>query len=638
MLGIILYCVFLITGFLYADMYFKDKDLYFRIFAGGIFGNLALMAGIIPFGFIFGFTPLSHILLLIVFAVPCIYLLWRKGNVKDSFKKLGRMTEDAPISHLIFWTLIIPITVLIGILMTNHIMAPYEGGAIASGQCTYGDLAMHMGFITSIAEQRQFPPEYNVLAGYNLNYPFLIDSLSSSLYLFGTGLRAAILLPSYVFTLLLVMGFFYLAHKITEKKCVAVLATVFFFFCGGFGFSYFFEGAKADSTIFTRIFTAYYKTPTNLNDNNIRWSNTICDMIIPQRTTMAGWTIIVFALWLLLEAVKKKQNKDFWLLGAVAGCMPMIHTHSFLALGIISAVMFLLSFIKCDDKKSNFLRWLRYGGVALVLALPQLFIWTFTQTSGGSGFLIPTFNWVNKADPYLWFWLKNWGIIAIFLIPAVLSVKKENRDLVIACGAIFVIAELVLFQPNPYDNNKLFYIVYMIAVIIVSDYLFVLYDKLKGVRGRAFLAALVIFFGTLSGVLTIGREYNSGAEFQTFSKGQIEFAEFVKENTDADATFATSDNHLNPVSVLAGRNIYAGSSLYVYFHGFGPELSKRKDTIKKIYEAPNMETLKKLADGNNIKYILVSNSEEQAYEINQSTMNALKKLYDKDGIKLYEVK
>lgn len=637
MIGIALYCIFLIIGFLYADMYFKDRDLYFRIFSGGIFGNLALMAGIIPFGFIFGFTHLSHILLLIAFAVPCAYLMWRRKNVKTSLLKIGRMTEDAPINHLIFCTLILPVTALICVLMANHIMAPYSGGAIASGQSTYGDLAMHMGFVTSIAEQRQFPPEYNVLAGYNLNYPFLIDSLSSSLYLFGTGLRAAILLPSYIFALLLVMGFFYIAYTITGRRSVSVLATVFFFLCGGFGFAYFFEGAKADSTQFTKIFTEYYQTPTNLNEKNIRWSNTICDMIVPQRTTMAGWTVILFALWLLIEALREKKNSHFWLLGVVAGCMPMIHTHSFLDLGIISAVMFFLSFIKCEDKKENFLSWLRYGGVALVLALPQLFLWTFTQTSGGDGFLIPTFNWVNEKDPYLWFWLKNWGIIAIFTIPAALNVKKENRNLVIACAVLFLIAELVLFQPNPYDNNKLFYVVYMIAVIIVSDYLFVLYEKLSGVRGRAFLGALVIFFGTLSGILTIGREYKSGADFQTFSKAQIEFAEFVKENTDPHATFATADNHLNPVSVLAGRNIYAGSSLYVYFHGFGPELSKRKNVIKEIYTTSNVQNIKNIAQKNGIKYILVSHSEMQTYKVNPSVMNSFKKLYDKDGIQLYEV-
>ncbi|MBR0027348.1 MAG: hypothetical protein IJP58_01710, partial [Clostridia bacterium] len=166
-----------------------------------------------------------------------------------------------------------------------------------------------------------------------------MDMLSSSLMMFGTTLRWATLTPSFVFAFLVVMGFYHFAYALTEKKSVAVLSTVFFFLCGAFGFAYFFEGAKADPKQFTRFFTEYYQTPTNLNDNNIRWSNTICDMIIPQRTTMAGWTYILFELYLLMDALKKSDKVRLIILGVVAGCMPMIHTHSFLALGIISAVM-----------------------------------------------------------------------------------------------------------------------------------------------------------------------------------------------------------------------------------------------------------------------------------------------------------
>ena len=110
------------------------------------------------------------------------------------------------------------------------------------------------------------------------------------------------------------MGFYFLAYKLIGKRKVAVLATVLFFIGGGFGFSYFFEGAKADPTAFTRIFTDYYHTPTNYNEENIRWANAICDMIVPQRTTMAGWTYLMFALWALLDAIESKKTGRFVLL------------------------------------------------------------------------------------------------------------------------------------------------------------------------------------------------------------------------------------------------------------------------------------------------------------------------------------
>ena len=79
------------------------------------------------------------------------------------------------------------------------------------------------------------------------------------------------------------MGFYYLSYKITNKRRASVLATIFFFLGGGFGFIYFIK----NPSLFPRIFTDYYHTPTNFNELNIRWANPICDMIIPQRTTMA---------------------------------------------------------------------------------------------------------------------------------------------------------------------------------------------------------------------------------------------------------------------------------------------------------------------------------------------------------------
>ena len=76
------------------------------------------------------------------------------------------------------------------------------------------------------------------------------------------------------------------------------------------------------------------------------------------------------------------------------------------------------------------MRWIYFGGITLVLAMPQLFFWTFSQTSGNNSFLRYSFNWVNEADPYLWFYIKNWGIPFLFIIPAFFNTSKDNKKLV----------------------------------------------------------------------------------------------------------------------------------------------------------------------------------------------------------------
>ncbi len=629
MLGVLIYLYFLFMGFLYSNELFKDKDIFFRGWMGGIFGSLLLMAGIVPFAFILGFSYAAHIVLIIAAAVPYTIIKLRKKEKLLEIPMGGEKTMD--MKALI--CLILPVSLVIWVLMTNHILTPYEGGGVASGQSTYGDLQMHLGFVTSIAEQGKFPPDYAFLSGERLNYPFFIDMLSSSLYLFGTPLRWAVLIPSYITALLLVAGFYILAYRITGRKTAAVLAVIFFFINGGFGFAYFLDGAKADPTAFTMIFDDYYHTPTNYNEMNIRWSNTICDMIIPQRTTMAGWCMIIPCIYLLLDALKSQSKKLFIILGAIAGCMPMIHTHSFLALGIISAVLFFAYLYVEKDKKQYVINWVWYGVIAVAMALPQLILWTFSQTSGNDSFLNFHFNWVNENDPYLWFYIKNWGMAFLLAIPAFINAERDQKKLFAAGAVIFLLAELIQFQPNEYDNNKLFYITYMIVLIVVSGFLVDLYEKLKAVKWRAYFAVLVIAAFTFSGVLTIGREYVSGGIYQTFNDGDLEMADYIKENVPAEAVVLTDTDHLNPVVTLAGRTVYVGSSLYVHFHGFIEEYQERSNELESLKTASAAE-IREFCLEHGISYIY-SASEDF---IDPATLSEFDSVYSTGDSELYRVK
>ena len=270
------------------------------------------------------------------------------------------------------------------------------------------------------------------------------------------------------------------------------------------------------------------------------------------------------------------------------------------------------------------------------MALPQLFIWTFNQ-AGSEGFVKFAPFWVNVDDPNFWFWIKNWGIAALFVVPAFLNTGKRNKIVMLGAALIFVIAELILFQPLAYDNNKLFFVAYMISIIVISEYFLAVFDKLKGVKGRYFLAVLVIIAGTLSGVLTIGREYHSGAMYQTFSKADLEYAEFVKDNTDSQATFAAYYNHLNPTAVLAGRQMYFGGEMWMGSHGYGSLVSDRKKVLNQLYGASSSGDLKEVARENDIDYVVLSNNELGNLSVNQSAFSGLDKVYDQGGIRLYKI-
>lgn len=635
MIGILYYLFFLFLGFIYSKYLFK-KNLYFHIWVGGILGNIMTMVGIVIPSMFLKFTIISHIVLIVLGIIPLVILL-KKYGVSSFCKKIITFDKKGEMDNKIFFLLILPIFILIVILLTNHILVPTPSGGVASGQSTFGDLNMHLGFITSIAEQKVFPPNYPFLSGTRLNYPFFVNMLSSSLYILGSSLRVSILLPSYMICLLLIMGFYFLSYKITKNKISSILATVFFFFCGGLGFVYFIDGAKENINVFTRIFTEYYQTPTNLNELNIRWPNSICDMIIPQRTTMIGWCLILPCLWLLIDACKTNNLKSYIMLGILSSCLPMVHTHSFLALGVICIGMFFTYYFTNDNKKQFFKHWFIFGLIVLVLAFPQLFYWTFQQTSGNSNFVRFHFNWVNYKDNYLWFYLKNWGIVTLCLIPACLNLNKDNHKLMLSSLLLFILAEFILFQPNEYDNNKLIFISYMIFLIFCCDWLVYIYHKLKGVPGRLYLTILVIVISTLSGVLTIGREIYSGGKYETFTNDMIKMSNYIKENTENDAIFLTSTTHINPVSSLAGRNTYVGSSLYVYFHGFYDEYNKRSLEVIHAYES-NYDELKEFCIKNNISYIYLGSYELGSLNPNWDTIDKLEKVVNFGNETLYKIK
>ena len=84
----------------------------------------------------------------------------------------------------------LPLTALSAYLQYTHCIMPASDGSFWCGQSTYGDLCMHLSFITSL-ENMSFPPTYNLLAGTALSYPYLTDALSTTFYMlvFSANLR-----------------------------------------------------------------------------------------------------------------------------------------------------------------------------------------------------------------------------------------------------------------------------------------------------------------------------------------------------------------------------------------------------------------------------------------------------------------
>jgi len=693
-IGILYYIMFLLLGIGIITRLLKKENLSiaFRILIGSIAGTVAMQWFPLLFSFFFGFTILSHILAL--FLLLLIYLI-----IKRKTESLKLLSKENPYSKKKEWLRFIkenPCIILIGItfllffyFLITHTIPVNKDGSFHTGQATFGDMSMHLGFITSLTNQKIFPPEYSIFPGTRLSYPFLCDSISSSIYLFGSSLTVAYIFPMLVAILQAFCGLYCFIKFWFKKSSVAFVAFILFFFNGGLGFIYY-----TDIESIKRNFTDFYYTPTSLVEMNVRIPQIVANMLLPQRATLFGWAILFPLLAFLLYSIKKRSKKCFIIAGIFAGALPMIHTHSFLALGLICIMWLFYDLDKEKEKtKSRFLRYYLYIGIlffvllqkanlenefankngikiifvglfilfgffinkmipiiknkkwkplletwgyfliiVMILALPQLLYWTFGQASG-DGFLRSHFNWSNVGDSYIWFYLKNLGVAFLLLIPAYFLSEKKDLKIASPFLLIWFIAELVVFQPNEYDNNKLLFVGLVFICGLVANFTVKLfqYKWPKILKGIVFIGLL--FFGTISALLTLGREYVS--DYELYSAASVKACEYIEKNLPADSVILTASNHNNSVASLTGRNIVCGSGIFLNFHGIN--YAGREQELALMYEDPvgNIN----LYDMYGVSYIYISDYEYSNYQVNEAAINEIALcIYNTDNVKIYQLK
>jgi uncharacterized membrane protein len=94
--------------------------------------------------------------------------------------------------------------------------------------------------------------------------------------------------------------------------------------------------------------------------------------------------------------------------------------------------------------------------------------------------------------------------------------------------------------------------------------------------------------------------------------------------------FVTGNQHLNPVSSLAGRTILCSSDSYLYYHGF--DTTSRRYEIAAFYEDPaaNLWLLTRY----DVDYIYISSYERNAnwFTLNEPALEGLFPLvYESEG-------
>ena len=673
MIGLLYLLFFLAGGVMIARFLLPGRRAVIRWYLGAAFGLMLMLWLPALWAYAVRFSILAHglaagtLMLLVLGAY-----IWR-----DSAKPLRVSERDKQNLKLLLF-IALPLTLLAAYLEYTHSIRPAADGGYHVGQSTYGDLSLHLAIATS-AVNASFPLQNNLLLGAALAYPYLSDTIATSLYMLGFSLPMAMVFTGTLFCAFAFSGYVLLASELCKKRGAAALAVLLLFLNGGLGFFYTLSGTVENGVKTTvwdnlhTVMTGYYKTPTNQPDPyNLRWVNIICDMLVPQRSFAGGWAMLMPVFLLILPPLVKKRRapmREMALAGVMAGGLPLLHTHSFLALGLASIGFCGYAVLEAPkgEKLGAFKPFLWFGGIAVILALPQLVPLAFAQATGSDHFLRFQFNWCNNrggaglVEPYFWFYVKNIGIPYLLILLALFQKKRKPPDAAlqpssdgnglasvktsasvqiqqhneavrqyrfIAAGAflILLVAEFILFQPNEYDNNKLIYVWFLLCLPMAADYLITLYEKLRGLGGRRVLAVLVLIVCFLSAGLTVAREMVS--DYQAYTKEDVAAAAFIRDNTPEHSVFVTGTQHLNPAASLAGRTIVCGTDLYLYFHGYST--ADRKRTVTAFYENP-AENLSFLAEYG-VDYVYVSSWERSSYNVNEAALDALfPRVYEGSG-------
>lgn len=481
-------------------------------------------------------------------------------------------------------------------LLSSHFLLEKPDGWYSAGS-TWGDLAFHLSLITAIKE-RGFSAlkEHPVFPGEKLRYPFLFDLFSALLAKAGLSLRASLIIPTFIVLLISLILLYFLVFEITNSSLASFLFPFLFFFNGSiFGLYYFFQDFLKSGKGFLEFLLHQPFQYAHLANQKIYFSNLIADYFLPQRVFVLGFLLGILIIFFLWDYWQKKEKKSLFFSGVIMGILPLAHTHTFLSFSLVIAFIFFFDLWQSFHSLKEFLkRWLFFILPLLILSLYSIF-WLLPNK--GTGFFRWGFGWLKGKENVFWFWLKNLGLYLPIFLFAFLKVKKDLKIFYLPFLVLFLLSNLVIFQPYIYDNMKVMIWWFFFSLILTVEWFKILKEKLKG--WGVILIILLTFSLSLVGGLSVFRELT--LHYLMFSQEDLALKEFIQANTSKDALFLTSDRHNHPVPCLTGRRIFMGYRGWLWSHGIDYRLRERE--VKEIFQGGPLA--KVLLQKYRINYVII---------------------------------
>ncbi|HHT9108466.1 MAG TPA: PA14 domain-containing protein [Candidatus Wunengus sp. YC64] len=586
----------IITGFLLTCFLSARYSIFERVAYGTVIG-LGLHTWIVYlFSLLWGLQFKSLYISAILLIVLCSVILIIKW---DSFKEniiseIQDIKNDFLLNTISYYAHIAVFsffTTIFWRLFYRTIIWKKDGMYIGLPN-NYGDLPLHLAYITSFVWGNNIPPQDPSFAGEKLVYPFLSDFLSAIFLRLGLDFRDILFIPGLLLTVAFYSIFYYFAYRLTKRRFAAIISAFIFFFTGGFGFYYFLQDLSHTSVNIWSFLMSLPRDYTKIPSLSYHWITPLTCLNVPQRPFLFGFPITMLIFTLLYTGIEHKKWREFLFAGVLAGILPFFHSHSFLAMLMVTIP---LGIIFWDWRK-----WILFFMPAFILSLPQVLY--LSGHVGGGSFFKPSFGWTAGKENYFWFWLKNtslfWPLIIAGFTTIFIFRKGMDHRAPTHLGfyslpflILFLLPNLVLFAPWSWDNIKILIYWFLGVIPIAAFAMTCLYESSRyKILSRAGFFIIMVFL-TISGAIDIFKYAIApvgGAK--EFSVEEIELAKRISMETPAEATFLNAPVH-NHLVFLSGRKTLMGFPGHIWSHGYQGSYQREQDVKKMLKGEPNAKSL-----------------------------------------------
>lgn len=491
-------------------------------------------------------------------------------------------------------------------LIWSHMLVVSADGVKAGYWQFWADTPAHLSYVSALAYRHSFPAEHPLYLGRAFSYPFLADALSAVLVRLGVSIFRAYSAIGWVLAVTFLGMFVWFQTMFLKSRKAAVIALYVFLLNGAWGFIHFFEDVATKGLAQT---VEHLPSYTYDPDRGVEMLNIILSTLQPQRAFLLGLPVgllILGGLWKVWESGWWNSYGYLIGLGLLTGLLPIIHPHTLIVVFGVTMWLMLLTV----RRKGWWSTWMAYGIPALAIGLPLLLAFSLGTVEASFFRWYP--GWLAPKHGLNWFvfWWINWGIFPWLALGGFWLLRRRQKLFVVPFGGLFVLSNLVLFQPHDWDNTKIFTWIFLIGSGLVAVFLVKLAKRgALGVIAAVGLSAVLMFSGFLEAVRLLDR---TNLELGMYTGEEVALAEKVRDQTESNSVFLTSDQHNHWVPNLTGRQIVMGFQGWLWTYGI--DSSDRNRDVRAMYAGGPSARL--LLDEYGVDYVVIGPNEREHFAAN----------------------